>query len=112
MTLRIPTAKVANVGMRKISSPTKIDAALSLLAGCDDDQREKMTERLARMESGDINELARLLRELRSWRGREEMYKIALERLAKEIAVSRHLTDQEAMDEVESYFSRSLGSGA
>ncbi|WP_316233484.1 CarD family transcriptional regulator [Bradyrhizobium sp. SZCCHNPS2010] len=107
MTLRVPTAKVTNVGMRKISTPAQIDAALSTLAGYDDDLREQTIELVARIESGDILELARLLREIRPGLGREEMYKTVLERFTKEIAISRGLQIEAVLSEIERQFSRS-----
>ena len=107
MTLRVPTAKVANVGMRKISSSAQIEAALSVLTGCDGDHRQQMTQRLSRIESGDIVELSHVVRELRPSRGRDEMYRAAFGRLVSEVSVARHLTYDEAKNELERYLSSS-----
>lgn len=106
MTLRVPTAKVANVGMRKISDAAQVDAALSVLTGYEDDLREQTIELVARIESGDILELARLLREMRPWLRREEMYKAALNRFTREVAIARGLDIGAAASEVERQFSR------
>lgn len=106
MTLRVPTAKVANVGMRKISDAAQVDAALSVLTGYEDDLREQTIKLVARIESGDILELARLLREMRPWLRREEMYKTVLNRFTREVAVARGLHIEAATSEVERQFSR------
>lgn len=105
MTLRIPTAKAVNVGMRKISDAAQVDAALSVLTGYEDDLREQTIELVARIESGDILELARLLREMRPWLKREDMYKTVFNRFTREVALARGL-DIEAACEVERQFSR------
>lgn len=108
MTLRVPTAKVANVGMRKISDAAQVDAALSVLTGHEDDLREQTIELVGRLESGDILELARLLREIRPWLRREEMYQTVLNRFTREVAIARGLDIEAAADEVERQFSRPL----
>ncbi|MCS3728610.1 CarD family transcriptional regulator [Bradyrhizobium betae] len=106
MTLRVPTAKVANVGMRKISDSEQIDAALSVLTGYEDDLRGQTIELTARIESGDILELARLLREMRPWLRRGEMYQTVLNRFTREVAIARGLDIEAAANEVERQFSR------
>jgi hypothetical protein len=52
MTLRVPAAKVASVGMRKISPPSQINAALSSLNGCDDALVDKANLCADRISSG------------------------------------------------------------
>jgi CarD family transcriptional regulator len=101
MTLRVPAAKVANIGMRKISSPSQISAALSSLNGCDDALVEKANLYADRINAGDILDLARVVQELRPSRNQEELYKAALGRLTREIAVARGVTDAEATNETE-----------
>jgi CarD family transcriptional regulator len=105
MTLRVPTAKVANIGMRKISSPSRIGAALSSLNGSDEAQKDQAALFVERINSGDIMELARVVHELRPSGSREGMYKVALARLTQEIAVARGVSDAEAANEIENYLS-------
>jgi len=89
MTLRVPTAKVANVGMRKLSEPALVKRALETLKG-----------------------RARVKRTMWSRRAQRQLYEAALDRLSREIAVVQHGTETEAVKEIEGQLAKSPRRGA
>lgn len=105
MTLRVPAAKIENVGVRKLSSPSQINVALSSLNGCAASLVERANQYADRINSGDIVDLAHVVRELRPSPNLEELYKAALARLSQEIAAARGLDDTDAVDEIEKHLS-------
>jgi CarD family transcriptional regulator len=79
MTLRVPTAKVVAVGMRKLAEGGVVKRALDTLKG-----------------------RARIKRTMWSRRAQEYEAKInSLDRLSREIAVVQHVTETEAVKEIE-----------
>jgi RNA polymerase-interacting CarD/CdnL/TRCF family regulator len=68
MTLRVPTAKVANVGMRKLSDPALVKRALETLSGSKQFQSSEWSscaqEYDAKINSGDIVSIAEVVRDL------------------------------------------------
>ncbi|MEY2503559.1 MAG: CarD family transcriptional regulator, partial [Verrucomicrobiota bacterium] len=68
MTLRVPTAKVANVGMRKLSEPALVRKALDTLKGRARIKRTMWSRRAqeyeAKINSGDIVAIAEVVRDL------------------------------------------------
>src|SRR5258705_8334500 len=68
MTLRVPTAKVANVGMRKLSEPALVKRALETLKGRARVKRTMWSRRAqeyeAKINSGDIVAIAEVVRDL------------------------------------------------
>src|SRR5436190_18243984 len=68
MTLRVPTAKVANVGMRKLSEPSLVKRALETLKGRARVKRTMWSRRAqeyeAKINSGDIVAIAEVVRDL------------------------------------------------
>ena len=68
MTLRVPTAKVANVGMRKLSEPVLAKKALETLKGRARVKRTMWSRRAqeyeAKINSGDIVAIAEVVRDL------------------------------------------------
>ena len=68
MTLRVPTAKVANVGMRKLSDPALVKRALETLKGRARVKRTMWSRRAqeyeAKINSGDIVAIAEVVRDL------------------------------------------------
>jgi len=68
MTLRVPTAKVANVGMRKLSEPALVKRALDTLKGRARVKRTMWSRRAqeyeAKINSGDIVAIAEVVRDL------------------------------------------------
>ena len=98
MTLRVPTAKVANVGMRKLSEPALVKRALETLKGRARIKRTMWSRRAqeyeAKINSGDIVAIAEVVRDLYRSESQPEqsyserqLYEAALDRLSREIAV-------------------------
>ncbi|MBV9531085.1 MAG: CarD family transcriptional regulator [Bradyrhizobium sp.] len=123
MTLRVPTAKVANVGMRKLSDPALIRKALETLRGRARVKRTMWSRRAqeyeAKINSGDIVAIAEVVRDLYRSESQPEqsyserqLYEAALDRLSREIAVVQHSTETEAVKEIESQLAKSPRRGA
>jgi CarD family transcriptional regulator len=123
MTLRVPTAKVANVGMRKLSDPVLVKRALETLKGRARVKRTMWSRRAqeyeAKINSGDIVAIAEVVRDLYRSESQPEqsyserqLYEAALDRLSREIAVVQHSTETEAVKEIESQLAKSPRRGA
>ena len=123
MTLRVPTAKVANVGMRKLSDPLLVKKALETLKGRARVKRTMWSRRAqeyeAKINSGDIVAIAEVVRDLYRSESQPEqsyserqLYEAALDRLSREIAVVQHSTETEAVKEIESQLAKSPRRGA
>jgi CarD family transcriptional regulator len=112
MTLRVPTAKIATVGMRKLAEPTMVKRALETLKGRARVKRTMWSRRAqeyeAKINSGDIVAIAEVVRDLfrsdsqpeQSYSERQ-LYEAALDRLAREIAAVQRVTETEAVKEIE-----------
>lgn len=112
MTLRVPTAKITNVGMRKLSEPALVKKALETLKGRARIKRTMWSRRAqeyeAKINSGDIVAIAEVVRDLYRSESQPEqsyserqLYEAALDRLSREIAVVHHVTETEAVKEIE-----------
>ncbi len=112
MTLRVPTAKIATVGMRKLSEPAMVKRALETLKGRARVKRTMWSRRAqeyeAKINSGDIVAIAEVVRDLyRSEQQPEQsyserqLYEAALDRLSREISAVQHITETEAVKEIE-----------
>jgi CarD family transcriptional regulator len=123
MTLRVPTAKVANVGMRKLSEPALVKRALETLKGRARVKRTMWSRRAqeyeAKINSGDIVAIAEVVRDLYRSESQPEqsyserqLYEAALDRLSREIAVVQHSTETEAVKEIEAQLAKSPRRGA
>jgi CarD family transcriptional regulator len=123
MTLRVPTAKVANVGMRKLSEPALVKRALETLKGRARIKRTMWSRRAqeyeAKINSGDIVAIAEVVRDLYRSESQPEqsyserqLYEAALDRLSREIAVVQHVTETEAVKEIEAQLAKSPRRGA
>jgi len=123
MTLRVPTAKVANVGMRKLSEPALVRKALDTLKGRARIKRTMWSRRAqeyeAKINSGDIVAIAEVVRDLYRSESQPEqsyserqLYEAALDRLSREIAVVQHVTETEAVKEIEGQLAKSPRRGA
>ena len=97
MTLRVPTAKAIDVGMRSLSSPDVVAKALETLKGRARVKRAMWSRRAQEYEqkinSGDLISIAEVVRDLhRADDQREQsyserqLYEAALERLTREVA--------------------------
>jgi CarD family transcriptional regulator, regulator of rRNA transcription len=112
MTLRVPTSKVASVGMRKLAETPLIKRALDTLKGRARIKRTMWSRRAqeyeAKINSGDIVAIAEVVRDLyrsetqpeQSYSERQ-LYEAALDRLSREIAVVQRITETEAVKEIE-----------
>jgi CarD family transcriptional regulator len=120
MTLRVPTAKV---GMRKLSEPALVKRALETLKGRARVKRTMWSRRAqeyeAKINSGDIVAIAEVVRDLYRSESQPEqsyserqLYEAALDRLSREIAVVQHVTETEAVKEIESQLAKSPRRGA
>jgi CarD family transcriptional regulator len=112
MTLRVPTAKIINVGMRKLSEPALVKKALETLKGRARVKRTMWSRRAqeyeAKINSGDIVAIAEVVRDLYRSESQPEqsyserqLYEAALDRLSREIAAVQHVTETEAVKEIE-----------
>ena len=97
MTLRVPTAKAREIGMRSLSSPDVIEQAMKTLRGKAKVKRAMWSRRAQEYEqkinSGDLIAIAEVVRDLhRNDTDREQsyserqLYEAALERLTREMA--------------------------
>ena len=112
MTLRVPTSKVASVGMRKLAETPIIKRALETLKGRARIKRTMWSRRAqeyeAKINSGDIVAIAEVVRDLfrsenqpeQSYSERQ-LYEAALDRLSREIAAVQRITETEAVKEIE-----------
>ncbi len=110
--LRVPVEKAPNSGMRKLSSREKIQSALDALKIRTRPRRNIMWSRRAqeyeaKINSGDPVSIAEVVRELhraddtdQSYSERQ-MYRAALERLAREVAAIDSVDEQEATKKLE-----------
>ncbi|MDR3463963.1 MAG: CarD family transcriptional regulator [Beijerinckiaceae bacterium] len=108
MILKVPTPKVASVGMRKLAEAPVVKRALDTLTGRARVKRTMWSRRAqeyeAKINSGDLVAIAEVVRDLyrsdaqpeQSYSERQ-LYEAALDRIAREIAVVQKLTDQEAL---------------
>jgi len=112
MTLRVPTAKIATVGMRKLAEPPIIKRALDTLKGRARVKRTMWSRRAqeyeAKINSGNIVAISEVIRDLyrsetqpeQSYSERQ-LYEAALDRLAREISAVQRITETEAVKEIE-----------
>ncbi|HEY0567377.1 MAG TPA: CarD family transcriptional regulator [Xanthobacteraceae bacterium] len=112
MTLRVPTAKIAAVGMRKLADSAIIRRSLETLKGRARIKRTMWSRRAqeyeAKINSGDIVAISEVVRDLfrsdsqpeQSYSERQ-LYEAALDRLAREISAVQHITETEAVKEIE-----------
>ena len=112
MTLRVPTSKVTGVGMRKLSEPDVARRSLEILTGRARIKRTMWSRRAqeyeAKINSGDINAIAEVVRDLfrseaqpeQSYSERQ-LYEAALDRMMREIAAVQKLTESEALKVIE-----------
>jgi CarD family transcriptional regulator len=112
MTLRVPTAKIAAVGMRKLAEGPMVRRALETLKGRARIKRTMWSRRAqeyeAKINSGNIVAIAEVVRDLyrsetqpeQSYSERQ-LYEAALDRLSREISAVHRITETEAIKEIE-----------
>lgn len=112
LTLRVPIDKAPRSGMRKLSSREKIQSALDALKVRVKPRRNVMWSRRAqeyeaKINSGDPVAIAEVVRELHRHDDSEQsyserqLYRAALERLAREIAAIERVGEEEATRRLE-----------
>jgi CarD family transcriptional regulator len=117
MILKVPTSKVATVGMRKLAETNIVDKALTTLSGRARIKRTMWSRRAqeyeAKINSGDLVTIAEVVRDLyrsdtqpeQSYSERQ-LYEAALDRMAREIAAVRRLIDSESLKLIESFLQK------
>jgi CarD family transcriptional regulator len=117
MTLRVPTAKIAQVGMRKLSDEAGINQALEVLTGRARIKRTMWSRRAqeyeAKINSGDIIAVSEVVRDLYRSEAQPEqsyserqLYEAALERLMSEVSAVGEITDTESLKKIETSLSK------
>ena len=112
MTLRVPTAKATEVGIRSLSSPDVVKKALETLKGKARVKRAMWSRRAQEYEqkinSGDLIAIAEVVRDLhRADDQREQsyserqLYEAALERLTRELAAVNGMDEAGAQKRVD-----------
>ena len=111
MTLRVPTNKAEEVGMRSLSSPDIVDKAMTTLKGKAKVKRAMWSRRAQEYEqkinSGDLISIAEVVRDLHRTDDQREqsyserqLYEAALERLTREVAAVGGLDEVKAQERV------------
>ncbi|WP_068313112.1 CarD family transcriptional regulator [Polycladidibacter hongkongensis] len=112
MTLRVPVAKIASVGMRKLSDAATVKKSLEVITGKPRVKRTMWSRRAQEYEgkinSGDLIAIAEVVRDLfrsenqpeQSYSERQ-LYEAALDRMAREIAAVQKTPDTEAVRQIE-----------
>ena len=112
MTLRVPTNKATEVGMRSLSSPDIVSQAMATLRGKAKVKRAMWSRRAQEYEqkinSGDLISIAEVVRDLhRNDEQREQsyserqLYEAALERLTREVAAVNGMDEVGAQKHVD-----------
>ncbi len=112
MTLRVPTHKATDVGMRSLSSPDVVDQAMITLKGKARVKRAMWSRRAQEYEqkinSGDLIAIAEVVRDLHRTDDQREqsyserqLYEAALERLTREVAAVAGTDEMNAQRQVD-----------
>jgi len=112
MTLKIPTIKAKEIGIRKVSSRNEMKKTLEILKGKPKIRRTMWSRRAqeyeAKINSGILTELTEVVRDLfrnsnqpeQSYSERQ-LYESARDRLAREVAVVEKTDDDNAVEKIE-----------
>ncbi|MBD8891713.1 CarD family transcriptional regulator [Roseibium litorale] len=112
MTLRVPVAKIASVGMRKLGEAAEVKKALETVRGRPRVKRTMWSRRAqeyeAKINSGDLIAISEVVRDLyrsdtqpeQSYSERQ-LYEAALDRMAREIAAVNKCSETEATKQIE-----------
>jgi CarD family transcriptional regulator len=122
MTLRVPTGKVAGVGMRKLAEPDVVKKSLDILLGRARIKRTMWSRRAQEYEtkinSGDLTAIAEVVRDLYRSEAQPEqsyserqLYEAALDRMAREVAVVQKLTESEALKAIDAQLQKNQRRG-
>jgi CarD family transcriptional regulator len=118
MTLRVPVAKIATVGMRKLADATFVKKALETVRGRPRVKRTMWSRRAqeyeAKINSGDLIAIAEVVRDLYRSENQPEqsyserqLYEAALDRMSREIAAVNKCSDTEAIRQIEQNLAKS-----
>ncbi len=118
MTLRVPTSKLASVGMRKLAEDNVVNKAMETLKGRARIKRTMWSRRAqeyeAKINSGDLVSIAEVVRDLYRSEAQPEqsyserqLYEAALDRMAREIAAVDKLDERGAMQRITEVLSKS-----
>jgi len=118
LTLRVPTGKLASVGMRKLADDGIVKKAMETLKGRARIKRTMWSRRaqeyVAKINSGDLVSIAEVVRDLyrsdaqpeQSYSERQ-LYEDALDRMAREIAAVEKLDERGAVQRITEVLSKS-----
>ena len=117
MTLRVPTAKLQSVGMRKLAEEKIVKKALGTLKGKARVKRTMWSRRAqeyeAKINSGDLISIAEVVRDLHRASGQPEqsyserqLYEAALGRMAREVAAVERIDEDAAVKRLETALQR------
>ena len=117
MTLRVPTSKLAIVGMRKLSEEKIVKKALTTLKGKARVKRTMWSRRAqeyeAKINSGDLVSIAEVVRDLYRSEAQPEqsyserqLYEAALDRMAREIAAVERMDEASAVAKIDDVLSK------
>ena len=111
LTLKVPTSKALEVGMRPLSSREVIEKAILTLKGKARVKRAMWSRRAKEYEdkiySGDLLSIAEVVRDLHRGEDKEQsyserqLYEAALERLTREMAIVDGLEEEIAQEKVD-----------
>jgi CarD family transcriptional regulator len=112
MTLRVPTAKIASVGMRKLAEPPLVKRAIETLKGRARIKRTMWSRRAqeyeAKINSGNLVAIAEVVRDLYRSEAQPEqsyserqLYEAALDRMAREIAAVERMDEASAVAKID-----------
>ncbi len=118
MTLRVPTAKAASVGLRKLADAEIVGKALSTLTGRARVKRTMWSRRAqeyeAKINSGDLVAIAEVVRDLYRSEAQPEqsyserqLYEAAIDRMTREISAVEEITETEALKKIEGQLAKS-----
>lgn len=118
MTLRVPTAKAEQVGMRKLAEPDVVEKALEIIKGRARIKRTMWSRRAqeyeAKINSGDLIAISEVVRDLHRASSQPEqsyserqLYEAALDRMAREISAVSRITETEAIRRIEDSLNKS-----
>jgi CarD family transcriptional regulator len=118
MTLRVPTSKLASVGMRKLAEDDVVKKALETLKGRARIKRTMWSRRAqeyeAKINSGDLVSIAEVVRDLYRSEAQPEqsyserqLYEAALDRMARELAAVDKIDERGAMQRITEILARS-----
>jgi CarD family transcriptional regulator len=123
MMARVPTQKLASIGIRKLSSPAAVEQARRTLGQSPRKARgnwaQLTKEYEAKIKSGEIAALAEVARDLhrrnttteQSYSERQ-LYAVALDRLSAEVALVERITEEEATLGLETLLKGGAGKAA